>query len=124
MNINTGSNKKRGRTWRFFKNLAKVAITPLSSRAKAIIIKDSTVMVAVLENPEIASSGLTKPVNARVAIRSMAILSTAKTSKANRIMVTNRMKKTSIISVVIGRLFYLIKITAETILVPNKFLKY
>jgi hypothetical protein len=58
-------------------------------------------MVAVFENPEIASSGSTKPVRAREAIINIAILSTEKTSKAKRIMVMNRIEKTSIISVVI-----------------------
>ncbi|MCZ4238079.1 hypothetical protein O4H25_14660, partial [Staphylococcus equorum] len=76
-------------------------ITPLSSNAKAIIINESTVIVAEFEKPEIASSGFTNPVKARVAIKSNAILSTENTSNAKRIMVTNRIEKTSIISGVI-----------------------
>lgn len=58
-------------------------------------------MVAALEKPEIASSGLTSPVRAKVAISSRAILSTVKTSKAKSKMVISRIEKTSIISVVI-----------------------
>ena len=102
INIKTGNKRKSGSTWRFFRKRASEAITPLSSSARAIIIKERTVIVAVFEKPEIASSGFTKPVSAREAITNIAILSTEKTSKAKRIMVTNRIEKTSIISVVIG----------------------
>jgi len=68
ISIITGRSINRGRVCRFFKKRAIEAITPLSSKAIEIINKERTVMVAELENPEIASSGETKPVKAREAM--------------------------------------------------------
>lgn len=124
ISIITGRSINRGRVCRFFKKRAIEAITPLSSKAIEIINKERTVIVAEFENPEIASSGETKPVKAREAMIKKAILSTGNISNANRNMVIIRIEKTSIISVVIGSVFYHIKITSEIILAPNKLLKY
>lgn len=123
INIKLGNKRKRGRICIFFNKLAKELITPLSSKAKAIINKERTVMVAVFENPEIASSGETKPDKERVAIRKNAILSKVKTSNANRTIVTIKIEKTSIISVVIYRGFSFINILTEMILVSKNSLK-
>ena len=86
------SNNSKGSAWRFLRKRASVAITPVSSKAIAIIIKDSTVMVAALENPEIASSGFTSPSTARETMMNKAILSTGNTSNAKRMMVMKREK--------------------------------
>ncbi len=102
ININIGSRMSNGSTWRFLSILARAAITPVSSMPIAMIIRESTVMVAVFENPAMASSGLTRPNSARDTTIKIAILSTGKTSKANRSMVLRRMAKTSRISRVIG----------------------
>jgi hypothetical protein len=64
----------------------------------AIIIKASTVIVAGLENPEIASSGLTKFVSKSAARIKKAILSTGKTSRANRMITTIIIKNNMAIS--------------------------
>jgi hypothetical protein len=76
-------------------------ITPFSSMAMAKIIKANTAIVALLENPLIASSGFTSPSKVRETMIKKAILSTGNTSRANKIMVINNTKNTKPISNVI-----------------------
>lgn len=99
--MNTGISNNNGRVFKFLRTRVKEIMTPLFSRAIAMIIRDNTVIVAEFENPEIASSGVTNPVKARVAIIRKAILSTENISKVKSRMVMRRIEKTSIISKVI-----------------------
>src|SRR5680860_153160 len=74
------------------------SITPFSSIAMAKIINAKTAIVAVLLKPLMASSGVTRPSNAKDTIIRNAILSTGNTSNAKRTTVVNSTKNTKMIS--------------------------
>jgi len=98
INIKTGTIIKMGSILKFLRPLANQSITPFVSSPIAIIIKARTVIVAGLEKPEIASSGLTRFVSNRAARIKKAILSTGNTSRTNRIITTIIMKNNIAIS--------------------------
>ena len=98
MNIKTGTIRKRGNPLSFFNPWVNQSITPLSSRPMAMIIRASTVMVAGLEKPDIASSGLTRFVTKRPTIMKKAILSTGNTSSEKRKITTTIIANNMIIS--------------------------
>ena len=96
--INIGAIKINGSMLSFFRPSLSHFITPFSSKPMATIIKHSTVMVAELEKPLIASSGETSCNSVREAIKKNAILSTVKYSVTNNTIVINMMLNTKIMS--------------------------
>ena len=99
--IKTGAIINNGKALIFPKPEVSQVITPFSSMAMANIINAKTAIVALLENPLMASSGFTSPSKVNETIIKKAILSTGKTSRANKIMVINNTKNTNPISNVI-----------------------
>lgn len=112
INIKTGIIISRGRPFNFLIPWARRSITPLSSSPIAMIIRQSTVIVAGLEKPEIASSGETRSVsNSRPRIVN-AILSTGNISSANKKITPRMITKRRMIS----RLISMIKFDKCSIL--------
>jgi hypothetical protein len=101
--IKMGAKKNRGSDLIFPRPEVIHTITPFSSMATAKIINARTAMVALLENPLIASSGDTNPNKVRDTIIKKAILSTGKISRAKKIMVIIKTKNTRPMSNVIPR---------------------
>ena len=101
MNINKGIIRRSGNIFNFWSPCESQEITPLSSKPMAIIIKHNIDIVAGLENPLIASSGLKSPRTNKLTIIKNAILSTGNTSKANKTTDDKRTVNTMIISIVI-----------------------
>jgi hypothetical protein len=102
--IKMGAKKKRGSDLIFARPEVIHTITPFSSMATAKIINARTAMVALLENPLIASSGVTNPNKVNETIIKKAILSTGKISRAKKIMVIAKTTNTRPMSNVIPRL--------------------
>ena len=85
--MNAGVISMRGSNLSFLIPSVSHCITPFSSSPTARIIKDNMVMVAALENPLIASSGVVMPNNSSATTTNSAILSIGKNSVTKRIIV-------------------------------------
>ena len=103
--INTGTISTSGKTFSFLMDFVKRSITPLSSRPMAKIISIKMVIVAGLENPLMASSGVVNFDKTNATIIRNAILSIGNASVAKSRIVTPRMINTRMISKLIATRF-------------------
>lgn len=101
--INAGISKNKGKILIFLIPSVSQPMTPLSSSPIAIIIRDSTVMVAGFAKPLIASSGFVNPKATSATMIKKDILSIGNHSVTNNTSVRAITIKMRIISVSKGR---------------------
>lgn len=99
ISIKAGTIKSMGRIFNRFMDCVNKSITPFSSSPMDRIINIKMVIVAVLENPLIASSGVVRPNKTSDTIIRNAILSMGRISVAKRKIVTPIITNTRMISI-------------------------